>query len=124
LFVAAEVVGEVVVMMVVGEFLNLMTVGAYCVVVAVVVVCIITGDIAIDWSDFVDESELFQYLHRSVDGGDIDSIVTDFCDIVGIEWFGRWCQDIDDDLAWFGDFMSMVGECGLCCGLERHGFNR
>jgi len=84
-----EVVGEVVVMMMVGEFLNLMTVGTYGVVVAVIVTCIVTGYVAVDRSDFVDESELFEYLHRSVDGCDVDSIVANFCDVVGIEWFGR-----------------------------------
>jgi hypothetical protein len=89
LFVAVEVVGEVVVMMVVGEFLDMVTVGTYCIMMAVMVLCIITGDVAIDGSDFMDESELFQYLHRSVDGCDVDGIVANFCDVVWIEWFGR-----------------------------------
>lgn len=75
-----------------------MTVGANCVVVAVgksplAPLCqggnaMLTGDVAIDGSDFVDESELFKQFHGSINGGDIDGVVTDFCNVVGVEWFG------------------------------------
>jgi len=75
-------------MIVVTYLLDFVTVDADCIVVAVVVVCIVTRNISVDGSDFVDESELFKEFHGSIDSGDIDGVVTDFCDVVGIEWFG------------------------------------
>lgn len=53
-----------------------MTVGANCVMVAVMVMCIVASNISIDGSDFVDESELFKEFHRSIDGSNIDGVVT------------------------------------------------
>jgi hypothetical protein len=80
----------------------------------------LTGDVAIDGSDFVDESELFKQFHGSINGGDIDGVVTDFCNVVGVEWFGWLGNDVNDDLTGFGDFVPVVGEGGMYGGLEWH----
>ena len=107
-------------MIVVTYLLDFVTVDADCIVVAVVVVCIVTRNISVDGSDFVDESELFKEFHGSIDSGDIDGVVTDFCDVVGIEWFGWLRNDVNDDLTGFGDFVSVLGEGGVYGGLEGH----
>lgn len=108
-------------MIVVTYLLDFVTVGADCVVVAVMVMGFITRNIAVDWSDFMDESELFKEFHGSIDGGDIDGVVTDFCDVVGVERFGWLGNDVNDNLTWFCYLVSVLGEGGVYCGLKHNG---